>query len=52
MSTNQNASSSQPHLEGELEEYDLVIIGSGVGSKLAAWTLAGQGLNWPKRQML
>ena len=25
------------------EEYDLVIIGSGVGSKLAAWTLAGQG---------
>jgi pyruvate/2-oxoglutarate dehydrogenase complex dihydrolipoamide dehydrogenase (E3) component len=25
------------------EEYDLVIIGSGVGSKLAAWTLAGKG---------
>jgi pyruvate/2-oxoglutarate dehydrogenase complex dihydrolipoamide dehydrogenase (E3) component len=27
----------------ETEEYDLVIIGSGVGSKLAAWTLAGKG---------
>src|SRR5579863_4237542 len=25
------------------EEYDLVIVGSGVGSKLAAWTLAGKG---------
>jgi len=25
------------------EQYDLVIIGSGVGSKLAAWTLAGKG---------
>jgi pyruvate/2-oxoglutarate dehydrogenase complex dihydrolipoamide dehydrogenase (E3) component len=25
------------------EEYDLVILGSGTGSKLAAWTFAGQG---------
>jgi pyruvate/2-oxoglutarate dehydrogenase complex dihydrolipoamide dehydrogenase (E3) component len=25
------------------EEYDLVILGSGVGSKLAAWTFASQG---------
>lgn len=25
------------------EEYDLVILGSGVGSKLAAWTFAAQG---------
>jgi len=25
------------------EEYDLVILGSGVGTKLAAWTLAAQG---------
>jgi hypothetical protein len=26
-----------------LEEYDLVILGSGTGSTLAAWTFAGQG---------
>lgn len=26
-----------------LEEYDLVVIGSGEGSKFLAWTLAGQG---------
>ena len=25
------------------EEYDLVIIGSGTGAKLAAWTFAKQG---------
>ena len=25
------------------EEYDLVIIGSGVGAKLAAWTFASRG---------
>jgi pyruvate/2-oxoglutarate dehydrogenase complex dihydrolipoamide dehydrogenase (E3) component len=25
------------------EEYDVVVLGSGAGSKLAAWTLAGQG---------
>lgn len=30
-------------VKGDPEEFDLVIIGSGVGSKLAAWTLAGQG---------
>jgi succinate dehydrogenase/fumarate reductase flavoprotein subunit len=27
----------------KVEEYDLVIIGSGAGSKLAAWTFAEQG---------
>ena len=26
-----------------LEEYDLVILGGGTGSTLAAWTFAGQG---------
>ncbi len=25
------------------KEYDVVVLGSGAGSKLAAWTLAGQG---------
>ncbi len=28
----------------QLEQYDLVILGDGTGSTLAAWTLAGQGL--------
>ncbi len=29
--------------ETEPEQYDVIILGSGAGSKLAAWTLAGQG---------
>jgi pyruvate/2-oxoglutarate dehydrogenase complex dihydrolipoamide dehydrogenase (E3) component len=29
--------------QGEPEVYDLVILGSGAGSKLLAWTFAGQG---------
>lgn len=36
-------SSAQTQESTTPEEYDLVIIGSGVGSKLAAWTLAGKG---------
>jgi pyruvate/2-oxoglutarate dehydrogenase complex dihydrolipoamide dehydrogenase (E3) component len=28
---------------GEPEEYDLVLLGSGAGAKLLAWTFAGQG---------
>ena len=35
--TSQSSTNSAP------EEYDLVILGSGTGSKLAAWTFAGQG---------
>ena len=35
--TSQSSANSAP------EEYDLVILGSGTGSKLAAWTFAGQG---------
>jgi pyruvate/2-oxoglutarate dehydrogenase complex dihydrolipoamide dehydrogenase (E3) component len=37
LSPNQLASKTGP------EEYDVVILGSGAGSKLSAWTLAGQG---------
>lgn len=29
--------------QGQCEDYDLVTLGSGVGSKLLAWTFAGQG---------
>lgn len=30
-------------LQGQPEQYDLLILGSGAGSKLLAWTFAGQG---------
>lgn len=30
-------------IQGQPEDYDLLILGSGAGSKLLAWTFAGQG---------
>src|ERR1700757_1623155 len=39
----ENTSSSRLSRETAPEEYDLVIIGSGAGSKLAAWTFAARG---------
>jgi pyruvate/2-oxoglutarate dehydrogenase complex dihydrolipoamide dehydrogenase (E3) component len=39
----ENVSSAQLPKKREPEEYDLVILGSGAGSKLTAWTLAEQG---------
>ena len=36
-------SSAQLHTPGTSEEYDLVILGGGTGSTLAAWTFAGKG---------
>jgi pyruvate/2-oxoglutarate dehydrogenase complex dihydrolipoamide dehydrogenase (E3) component len=39
----ENVSSAQLPKKTDPEEYDLVILGSGAGSKLAAWTLAEQG---------
>jgi len=29
--------------DAQVEEYDLVILGDGTGSTLAAWTIAGEG---------
>jgi pyruvate/2-oxoglutarate dehydrogenase complex dihydrolipoamide dehydrogenase (E3) component len=43
MNTTQSDSSTQSSRKTRPEDYDLVIIGSGAGSKLAAWTFAGQG---------
>lgn len=43
MSITQNASSSEPSRKGAVEEYDLVILGGGTGSTIAAWTFAGAG---------
>ena len=40
MSTTQNTSSGQ---NGKVEEYDLVILGSGTGGTVAAWTFASKG---------
>jgi len=40
VSTTQNTPSGQ---NDKVEEYDLVILGGGTGSTIAAWTFAGQG---------
>src|SRR6516165_1442696 len=40
MNATPNTSSGQ---DNKLEEYDLVILGSGTGGTLAAWTFAGKG---------
>src|SRR6478672_6978811 len=40
MSTNQNTPSGQ---NDKVEEYDLVILGGGTGSTIAAWTVAKEG---------
>ena len=39
----ENVSSAQLPKKADPEEYDLVVLGSGAGSKLTAWTLAEQG---------
>jgi pyruvate/2-oxoglutarate dehydrogenase complex dihydrolipoamide dehydrogenase (E3) component len=39
----ENVSLAQLPKKADLEEYDLVVLGSGAGSKLTAWTLAEQG---------
>ena len=36
-------SSAQLKKKTDIEEYDLVVLGSGTGSKIAAWTTAEQG---------
>ena len=43
MTSTENGSSSQSFPATAPEEYDLVIIGSGAGAKLAAWTFASKG---------
>ena len=39
----ENVSSAQLPKKTHLEDYDVVVLGSGAGGKLAAWTLAHQG---------
>src|SRR5438034_6711863 len=38
-----NASSAQVLKDTQPEEFDLVILGGGTGSTIAAWTFAGKG---------
>src|SRR5271170_1206410 len=43
MNRNEALSSTPTSQAPALEEYDLVILGGGTGSTIAAWTFAGQG---------
>ena len=43
MNRNEALSSTHTSQAPALEEYDLVILGGGTGSTIAAWTFAGQG---------
>src|SRR5262249_30912533 len=43
MKSTKNTSSAQSLKKTDSEEYDLVILGGGTGSTIAAWTFAKQG---------
>ncbi|MFZ0856238.1 MAG: hypothetical protein WAN10_05235, partial [Candidatus Acidiferrales bacterium] len=43
MTPTESASSAQELQRTQPEEYDLVILGDGTGSTLAAWTFASDG---------
>src|SRR5579864_578435 len=43
MNSTNSASPAQAGKKTQLEEFDLVILGGGTGSTIAAWTFAGEG---------
>src|ERR1700722_16709813 len=43
MNTAEDVTSAQPQHNIQPEEFDLVILGGGTGSTIAAWTFAAQG---------
>jgi ribulose 1,5-bisphosphate synthetase/thiazole synthase len=43
MNTRERTSAIPSPQKSTAEEYDLVILGGGTGSTIAAWTFAGQG---------
>src|SRR5580658_6022626 len=43
MKSTKSASSAQASKKTQPEEFDLVILGGGRGTKIAAWTFAGEG---------
>jgi pyruvate/2-oxoglutarate dehydrogenase complex dihydrolipoamide dehydrogenase (E3) component len=44
MNNTKNASSVRVSREPQVEDFDLVILGGGTGSTIAAWTFAGEGM--------
>jgi len=45
MKRTESASSAQVLKATQPEEFDLVILGGGTGSTIAAWTFAGEGMH-------
>jgi hypothetical protein len=43
MKRTESSSSPQVSTKTQPEEFDLVILGGGTGSTIAAWTFAGEG---------
>jgi glycerol-3-phosphate dehydrogenase len=43
MKSTESTSSAQVLKKAQPEEFDLVILGGGTGSTIAAWTFAGEG---------
>src|ERR1700683_4739191 len=43
MNDTKNSSSAQVSKESKIEDFDLLILGGGTGSTIAAWTFAGEG---------
>ena len=43
MNSLENTLSSQPFKKAQPDEFDVLILGGGTGSTIAAWTFAGQG---------
>ena len=43
MNNTKNSSSVQVSKESKIEDFDLLILGGGTGSTIAAWTFAGEG---------
>jgi ribulose 1,5-bisphosphate synthetase/thiazole synthase len=42
MNNTENTSSAQISRQSQVEQFDLLILGGGTGSTVAAWTLAGE----------
>jgi pyruvate/2-oxoglutarate dehydrogenase complex dihydrolipoamide dehydrogenase (E3) component len=43
MNNTKNTSTAQRSKERQVEDFDLLILGGGTGSTIAAWTFAGEG---------
>src|SRR3984885_10354185 len=43
MNTTARDSAAQPPTDAKIEDFDILILGGGTGSTIAAWTFAGEG---------